>query len=260
MFKPSHVPQSDRGTNLNSHPINHKIRQLTSLAIIPARGGSKRIPRKNVKHFLGQPILAYSLKAAISSQLFDEVMVSTDDEEIKKIAEKNGAEVPFLRSESNSGDFATTVDVAIEVIKQYKTIGKEFDYICILYPTALFVTPDKLQLAFKKLTEKGYDSVFPLIRYSTAIQRALRWDNGKVEMIHPEHVNSRTQDLEPSFFDAGQFYWIQPDAILEKKKLWTDNSGAILLSELEAQDIDAPDDWELAEFKYRRIVMPRKIS
>jgi|TARA_B110000090_G_C13276869_1_gene406470 pseudaminic acid cytidylyltransferase len=223
---------------------------MGNICIIPARGGSKRIPRKNIKEFLGKPIIAYSIKAAIDSKLFDEVIVSTDDLEIANIAKKYGAKVPFMRSAKNSNDFATTFDVIEEVINNYKNKSIEFDNLCCLYPCAPFVNPDILQRAYNQLIEKVFDSIFPVIAYGFPIQRALRINQGKASMIFEENLNVRSQDLEESFHDAGQFYWSNSNKLLLSKKLLTNNTGGIVISELVSQDIDTETDWKLAELKY----------
>lgn len=220
------------------------------LCIIPARGGSKRIPRKNIKEFLGKAIIAYSIEAALKSELFDEVIVSTDDAEIAEIAKQYGAKVPFMRSRENANDFATTVDVLFEVLSQYKILGKSFKNACCIYPTAPFVTPDLLKEGYNMLIKKNYDSVFSVLRYSFPIQRALKLEQGKVSMFYAEFMESRSQDLEPSFHDAGQFYWFKPTLLEEQKKLWTNNTGVVEINELNAQDIDNETDWKLAELKY----------
>lgn len=225
---------------------------MYKLCIIPARGGSKRIPRKNIKEFLGKPIIAYSIEAALQSNLFDEVMVSTDDNEIAEIAKKYGAKVPFLRSEENANDYATTVDVINEVLQQYKKISKSFKAACCIYPTAPFVSENKLKEAFDLLEINNYDCVFPVMEFSFPIQRALKKDsNNKMELFQPEHLNSRSQDLEKAYHDSGQFYWFKTKEILEKGKLWTDNTGVIVIKESEGQDIDTLEDWKLAEIKYK---------
>ena len=224
---------------------------MGNLCIIPARGGSKRIPRKNIKEFLGKPIIAYSIKAAIDSGLFDEVMVSTDNLEIADIAKKYGAKVPFIRSANNSDDFATTFDVIKEVINYYKDQSIEFDNLCCLYSCAPFVNPKVLLRAYNQLTKKNFDTVFPIIPFSFPIQRALRVNQGKVSMILEANLNIRSQDLEKSFHDSGQFYWCNTKQLLISKKLITSNSGGIEISELDAQDIDTDMDWDLAELKYQ---------
>ncbi|WP_299759621.1 pseudaminic acid cytidylyltransferase [uncultured Pontibacter sp.] len=224
---------------------------MRNIAIIPARGGSKRIPRKNIKGFLGKPVIAYSVEAALASGLFGEVMVSTDDEEIAQVAREHGASVPFMRSPKASDDYATTAQVLAEVLERYESAGREFDHACCIYPTAPFVTADILGVAYAKLTKGGFDSVFPVLRYSYPIWRSLKVEDGKAVMNWPEHLNSRSQDLTAAFHDAGQFYWFQAGKFLESGKIFTANSGVVELSELEAQDIDTETDWQLAELKYR---------
>lgn len=226
---------------------------MRNLCIIPARGGSKRIPRKNIKNFLGKPIIAYSIEMAIQSGLFVEVMVSTDSEEIAEIAIKYGAIVPFLRSNKNSDDFAATVDVIEEVILRYENVGQLFDNCCCIYPTAPFVTPVLLKLGLDHLSKNEFDSVFSIMKFSFPIQRAIKIENGKIQMCNPENISVRSQDLEETFHDAGQFYWIKPKKILSLRKIITDNSGGIIIKENEAQDIDTFSDWELAELKYKRL-------
>lgn len=225
---------------------------MTKIAIIPARGGSKRIPRKNIKSFLGKPIIAYSIEAAIQSGLFDEVMVSTDDSEIASIAQEFGAKVPFLRSDKNADDFATTMDVISEVLETYKKEGKEFDYGICIYPTAPFVSAQLLKEAMEKLITGKYDCVFPVLRYSFPIQRALKIaDLDTIQMIDEQMMQVRSQDLEPTFHDSGQFYCFDVANFKENKVLWTSNTSYIEISELEAQDIDNESDWKLAELKYK---------
>lgn len=224
---------------------------MSNVAIITARGGSKRIPRKNIKPFQGKPIIAYPIEAALQSGLFDLVMVSTDDEEIAGISKQYGAEVPFYRSPDNSDDYAGTGAVMVEVLQQLKDIGKTFDYACCLYPTAPFVSVHSLQESFRLLQEKRYDSVFPVCAFSFPILRSLKMNpDGRVEMNFPENFARRSQDLPPAYHDAGQFYWTRVEAFEQDPKLYTANSGAIVLSELEVQDIDNESDWALAEIKY----------
>lgn len=225
---------------------------MANICIIPARGGSKRIPRKNIKPFLGKPIIAYSIKTALESGLFAEVMVSTDDPEIAEIAKQYGAKVPFMRSPKNSDDFATTFDVIEEVIKNYKSeLNKKFDNLCCLYSCAPFVNKETLTSGKKILVENKFDTVFPILHFSFPIQRALSKLNGKISMIQEEHLTTRSQDLEERFHDAGQFYWCNTKAVLRAKKLLTSNTGGLVISELEAQDIDTETDWKLAELKYQ---------
>lgn len=224
-----------------------------NLCIIPARGGSKRIPRKNIKDFMGKPIISYAITAALESKLFGEVMVSTEDEEIAEIAREYGAAVPFMRSKAAADDYATTVDVLSEVLEDYKKLGKEFENICCIYPTAAFVTKTKLADAYKKLIREDLDAVFPVIPFSYPIQRSLKIENKKLQFFYPQFENSRSQDLEKAYHDAGQFYFIQTEHFIRDKSIFGNNTGAIIINELEAQDIDSETDWKIAEIKYELI-------
>lgn len=221
------------------------------LAIITARGGSKRIPHKNIREFCGRPIIMYSIEAALESAVFDEVMVSTDDEKIAEIAKKAGAKVPFLRSERTSNDFATTADVILEVLKEYKKIGQEFNTACCIYPTAPFITADKLKNAVTLLEEKSYDSVMPVAEFSFPPLRGMIMEEDRVSYKWEEYSMARSQDLEKIYHDVGQFYVFHVEKFKESKRLVTKNTGAILIDELEMQDIDNEIDWKLAELKYR---------
>ena len=226
---------------------------MKNLCIIPARGGSKRIPRKNIKAFMKKPIMAYSIVAAIMSDIFEEVMVSTDDVEFAEVAKQYGASVPFLRSEATANDYATTVDVLLEVIEKYKQRGMVFDTICCLYSTAPFVTSERLKDAYSKLSDK-VDACFTMVEYSYPIQRSLKINEaGLVEMKFPEYLKSRTQDLEKVFHDAGQFYFVKTKTLLEEKTVWCKRTAPLVLSELEVQDLDTLTDWQLAEMKYKLI-------
>ena len=223
---------------------------MGKLGIIPARGGSKRIPRKNTKDFLGKPIIAYSIETALESGLFDEVMVSTDDKEIAKIAIKYGAKVPFIRSDENANDFATTVDVILEVLNQYKEEGKIFEQACCIYPTAPFVSSEIIKRALDLLIINKYDTVFPVMEFSFPIQRAVKINQGKIALFQENYLNSRSQDLEKAYHDAGQFYWFDVGKLWGNEKLWTDNTGVVIIKESQGQDIDTLEDWKLAELKY----------
>jgi len=234
------------------------MKKEKNIAIIPARGGSKRIPRKNIKNFLGKPIIAYSIETALQSGLFDEVMVSTDDSEIEKISCKYGASVPFLRSKKNADDFAVLTDVIEEVLTRYQSNGQFFDNFCCILPTAPLLTSEYLYRSYKKLTENNFDSVFPVVPYTFPIQRALKFSGEKIQMIQAEFKNHRSQDLEPAYHDAGMFYWMKTKPFLEKKTLWTDETGAIVISNIYAQDIDTMEDWKIAELKYKLLNEQRK--
>jgi pseudaminic acid cytidylyltransferase len=223
---------------------------MTNLAIIPARGGSKRIPRKNIKDFLGKPIIAYSIEAALTSGLFDEVMVSTDDEEIAEVARKYGAKVPFLRSKANADDFSTTIDVLKEVELTYKQkINKTFDFICCIYPTAPLISSKQLNQGFELIKKEKVEVVFPIVLFSYPIWRGVEIIEGKTQMVWPEYINSRSQDLKKVYHDAGQWYWYNPTKI--RQTLFTENTSSIILNEQEVQDIDTLIDWNLAEMKYK---------
>ena len=221
---------------------------MSTLAIITARGGSKRIPKKNIKEFCGKPILAYSIEAAKESDSFDEVMVSTDSEEIKAVAEKYGASVPFLRSEATSNDFATTADVLVEVIEKYREQGKNFDSFACIYPTAPFVTGKRLAEAVKLLEEA--DAVVSVVRFSFPPQRAFVIRDGSVSFQYPQYECARSQDLEPIYHDCGQFYICKTDLFLEKHSLILPRTRPYELPDEEVQDIDTMSDWEIAEAKY----------
>ncbi|MBO6196399.1 MAG: pseudaminic acid cytidylyltransferase [Butyrivibrio sp.] len=223
---------------------------MKTLAMITARGGSKRIPRKNIKEFNGKPIIAYSIEAALSSGVFDEVMVSTDDEEIAEIAKKYGAKVPFFRSEKTANDFATTVDVIEEVLNTYKERGEEFDIFCCIYPTAPFITAKRLKDAVEELSKSDADSLIPVVRFSYPPQRAMEVHDGKLVFRQPENLSKRSQDLEPHFHDAGQFYVVRSESFFKNRGIMVGDILPMELSELEVQDIDNEVDWKLAELKY----------
>jgi len=223
---------------------------MKRIAIITARGGSKRIPKKNIRDFCGKPIIAYSIQAAKDAGVFDIVMVSTDSEEIAEIAKQAGADVPFLRSEETSNDFASTADVIQEVLVEYEKRGTFFDEVCCIYPTAPFVTGERLKEAVFMLEEKQYDSVFPVVPFSFPPLRGLKMEGDKVSFKWEEYALARSQDLEPVYHDCGQFYVLDAKKFMQNPKLVTSNTGAIELSELEMQDIDNEIDWKLAELKY----------
>jgi len=222
---------------------------MSSIAIITARGGSKRIPKKNIKDFCGKPIIAYSIEAAISSGVYDEVMVSTDSEEIKFIAEKYGAKVPFLRSESTSNDFATTAEVLTEVLGKYMSLGKKYDSFACIYPTAPFVTGKRLAEAANLL--KDADAVLSVVKYSFPPQRAFVIREGNVMYQFPEYERARSQDLEPIYHDCGQFYMCKVESFLEHHSMILPVTKPFIMPEEEVQDIDTMSDWEIAEAKYK---------
>lgn len=228
---------------------------MKAIAIITARGGSKRIPKKNIKEFCGKPIIAYSIEAALKSQVFDEVMVSTDSEEIAEIAKKFGAEVPFLRSKSASNDYATTADVLMEVIECYETLGKQFDLFACIYPTAPFVTDEKLKKAFNMLEETAADSLMPVVRFSFPPQRAMVIQHGQLNYQYPEFASVRSQDLEEIYHDCGQFYVCRTEAFKKLHSVITPNTIPLIMPDEEVQDIDNLSDWALAEVKYKTFIL-----
>lgn len=221
---------------------------MKNLCIIPARGGSKRIPRKNVKPFLGKPMLAYSIEAALATGLFDEVMVSTDDEEIAEMARKYGAQVPFLRSAETSNDYATTADVLKEVLVNYKRQGLDFDNFCCLYATAPMVQSRDIVSAFERLMISKFTCVYPVVAFSYPIWRCLDLaEDGSMTRHWPEFENSRSQDLPKEYHDTGTFYWY-------KTHEWLNGNvvvGGIEVDETCIQDIDTETDWKIAEMKYK---------
>ncbi len=223
------------------------------VAIITARGGSKRIPRKNIRSFCGSPILNYSIEAALESSIFDIVMVSTDDPEIAEVARKAGAQVPFLRSSATSNDYATTAEVILEVLYDYEKQCKVFQYACCIYPTAPFVTSEKLKTAFELLKKKKAASVIPVTKFSFPIWRSFKLEDEKLSFIWPENALTRSQDLPPSYHDAGQFYFFNVSEFLKARKLVNESTFGLEIPETEVQDIDTEVDWKLAEMKYELI-------
>ncbi|SEW03520.1 pseudaminic acid cytidylyltransferase [Chitinophaga arvensicola] len=227
---------------------------MKNIAIIPARGGSKRIYKKNIRYFFGKPIIQYSIETAIQSGLFDEVMVSTDDEEIASIAIAAGAKVPFLRTAETANDFATITDVVAEVLQQYQSVrGEVFDNVCCIFATAPFVTSQRIKEAHELLIAQRYASVFPVARFSYPIMRALKIDDqtNYVSMIWPEYLNSRSQDIPDAYHDCGQFYWADIQKFNKFNTFFTPETGTLELGALEYQDIDSEEDWQLAEVKFR---------
>jgi len=221
------------------------------VCVIPARGGSKRIPRKNIRPFLGRPMIVRAIETARKSRSVDRVIVSTDDTEIADIARAGGADVPFLRAPDLSDDHATTLDVLADALARLEAEGQAIEALCCLYPTAAFTTARDIDAAHVLLSESEAAYVFAGSEYPYPIQRALRRAGGRVELFWPEHTATRTQDLEPAFHDAGQFYWCRPDAIRRKLPLLGPDSAIYVMDRLRAQDIDTPADWEFAEKLFR---------
>lgn len=224
-----------------------------AIAIIPARGGSKRIPKKNIKLFCGFPIIKYSIEAALNSKCFEEIIVSTDNQEIARTASSFGASVPFLRSPKTADDYSTIGEVALEVLEEYQKRGRKFSYFCCLLPTAPFIIPERIIEAYQLLHRTGAKAVLPVVRHSYPIQRALVIKNGSLEMISPENYLKRSQDLDPTFHDAGLFYWLETESFKNHKSFFPQGSMPIEINEMEVHDIDTLDDWETAELKYRII-------
>lgn len=224
------------------------------LAIIPARGGSKRIPRKNIRDFCGKPMISRSIEAALSSGCFDQVIVSTDDEEIAEVSRGLGASVPFLRPHELSDDYTGTVPViahAIDWLQQHSEAPTEA---CCIYATAPFILAEDIQRGLKLLEDTGCDYAFSVTSYAFPIQRAIRITaENRVEMLYPEHCNTRSQDLEEVFHDAGQFYWGRASAWLGRKPLFSKDAVAIILPRYRVQDIDTPEDWERAERMFQAL-------
>lgn len=219
---------------------------MSIIAVITARGGSKRIPRKNIKEFMGKPMLAYAIEAAVNSKVFDEVMVSTDDVEIAEIAKQFGAKVPFMRSEKTANDFATTANVLDEVISEYKKRGKTFDELCCIYPCVPFLTADVINNAYEKFKTSDADRLIPVVKYSFPIQRAFKLnEQGLLEYREPENAPKRSQDLEPMYHDVGMFYFYKTE------KMNSDKIAMLEMDEAMVQDIDNDSDWRMAEMKYR---------
>ncbi len=223
---------------------------MSCLAIIPARGGSKRIPKKNIISFLGSPMIKYSIDAALKSKCFEEIMVSTDDKEIASVASRLGAKVPFMRSNDNSKDCSILADAVLEVIEQYEQLGRKFEYICVILPTAPLIKVKTLKEGFA-LIKKGAQAVIPVVAFSYPIQRAFKVKNTKLKMFDEAFMHVNSQALEPAYHDAGQFYYLKTSSFKKQKKIFLDKSQAIILRESEVQDIDVLEDLKIAELKYK---------
>lgn len=224
------------------------------VAVITARGGSKRIPHKNIRPFCGKPILAYSIEAALQSGIFDEVMISTEDDEIAKIAQDYGAVFPFRRSEETAGDHAMTIDVMTEVVESYQKIGVRPEMVCCIYPTAPFVTAEKLKKAYTAFAESGAQALIPIVKFSFPPQRCFVVDGEYVKFKWKEYELTRSQDLEPYYHDAGQFYMLRTDAMMEQRTMLPERTIPLICDEMEVQDIDNLEDWKIAEIKYQTMI------
>jgi N-acylneuraminate cytidylyltransferase len=233
---------------------------VKTIAIIPARGGSKRIPKKNIKNFLGVPIIAYSINAALKSKIFNEIMVSTDDEEVARVAKEYGAKIPFYRSKVLSSDIAMTAPVLIEVLDKYAKLGQNFDCVCCLYPCAPFVISEYLIKGMEALISSDIDAVVPVVKFSYPPQRSLVIKDGQIIMLHPENYDIRSQDFEPYYHDIGQFYCIRSSALRKEGKLFCNCTIPLVLPETEVQDIDTFEDWKMAETKYQILIKTGKRS
>ena len=217
------------------------------LCVIPARGGSKRIPKKNIKNFCGKPIIAWSIETAKESKCFDKIIVSTDDEQIAYEARRYGAEVPFMRPKELSDDYTATVPVISHAIEWQTKNDRKPKYVCCIYPTAPFIKTIDLQKGLRVLKESKSDYVFSATDYPYPIQRSFRINkDNTLEMFYPEHYNSRSQDLEEAFHDAGQFYWGLTDAWLNDRPVFNKNSTPTIIPRNRVQDIDTPEDWHIA--------------
>jgi N-acylneuraminate cytidylyltransferase len=224
---------------------------MANLAIIPARGGSKRIPGKNIIDFMGRPIISYSIAAALGANCFDEVMVSTDNKKIARVANKYGASVPFMRSKKNSSDKATLVDVCLEVLEQYKKQNKEFEFVCLILPASPLILPERIKEGFSKLKKSRADVLMPVIKFSYPIERAFKKEKGRLKMVFPKNMFKNSQQFSESYHDSGQFYWFRSPAFMRNKKLFSPNMLALEIPESEAQDIDNKEDLKIAELKYK---------
>lgn len=220
------------------------------LAVIPARGGSKRIPRKNIKPFHGKPMISYAIAAAIASESFDRVIVSTDDEEITQISREHGAEVPFVRPTELADDHTPTVPVIAHAITACQSMGWDVQEVCCIYPGVPFISTNDLRAAYERLLATGAHYVFPVTGFPSPIQRALRrLPNGSVSPFQPEYAATRTQDLEPGYYDVGQFYWGRASSWLDGLNIHL-NGTTLVIPEWRVVDIDTPADWERAELLY----------
>lgn len=222
------------------------------VAVIPARGGSKRIPRKNIRDFCGKPMIAWPIEAAMESGCFDRIIVSTDDREISELAMQLGAEVPFVRPAELSNDYAGTLPVIRHAVDWLQRNGEQIEYACCIYATAPFISSEDIQRGLALIRMERASYAFSVTSYAFPIQRAIRiTERGRVAMFHPEHFNTRSQDLEEAWHDAGQFYWGSAEAWLEERAVFSEDSAPVMLPRHRVQDIDTPEDWSRAEWMFR---------
>lgn len=224
-----------------------------NIAIIPARGGSKRIPRKNIKLFDGKPMIAHAISAAVKSELFENVVVSTEDEEIASVARKWGAETPFIRPATLADDYTPTVPVIAHGVQACRAVGWSFENVCCIYPGVPFIQLEDLKGAFDLFREGKADYCFPVTEFSSAVQRALvRQPDGRVRPLYPQYELTRTQDLEPGYHDAGQFYWGKASSWLQNPTMYSSGAGYVIPN-WRVVDIDTPEDWFRAEALYKTL-------
>ncbi len=225
-----------------------------NLCVIPARGGSKRIPRKNIKSFNGKPIIAYSIEAALDSDCFDKVIVSTDDLEIAEVGRAYGAEIPFMRPEELANDYAGTLPVIKHAIEWFEQNQTRPDNVCCIYATAPFVQIEAIKAAYQQLQDTAADYCFTVATFPFPIQRAVKiTEKQRLQMFYPEQFNTRSQDLEKAYHDAGQLYWGRAEAFKAQKQLFSEAASPYVLPGYLVQDIDTPDDWTRAEMMYQVI-------
>lgn len=221
------------------------------VAVIPARGGSKRIPRKNIRVFAGKPMIAHAIDAALASGMFDRVIVSTDDQQVALIAREHGAEVPFIRPDELADDYTPTVPVVAHAIKACVELGWQIEYACCIYPGVPFIDIDDLRRTFSLLAETGAAYSFPVTEFPSAIQRALRrLQDGRMAPMQPEYELTRTQDLEPAYYDVGQFYWGSAQSWHNCPCIHSSGAG-LPIPNWRVVDIDTPDDWARAELMFK---------
>jgi len=224
------------------------------LAVIPARGGSKRIPRKNIRNFCGKPVIAYSIETALQSGLFDEVVVSTDDDEIADIARQHGASIPFMRPAQLADDFTGTNAIVKHAVEWFQQHADRPEYACCIYATAPLLLPEFIQQGFDKLRQHDCAYAFSVSHYDFPVQRALRMrDDGLLDALYPEHINARSQDLEDAWHDAGQFYWGKAQAFIDEIPMMAGHAVGIPLPRYRVQDIDTEEDWRQAELMYQAL-------